>query len=172
MESARVANRHDLHRIAELWAAAAAELRAQRGGSLLAHAALPPGSALAHLQAAQDRPDDVMAVGLIDEVVVGFGYGRLRQAPGERIGVIEALYVEPDAREVGVGDAVAGVLVQHFDALGCDGVDAFALPGNRKAKAFFEAHGFTTRLLVMHRSNRGRPTATGRTGARSAPAGS
>ncbi|MCL2394974.1 MAG: GNAT family N-acetyltransferase [Acidimicrobiaceae bacterium] len=161
MESARVADHHDLHRIAELWADAVAELEGQRGGGLLAHAVLPDGSPLAHLRAAASRPDDVVAVGLIDEVVVGFGYGRLREAPGERIGVIEALYVEPDAREVGVGDAVAGVLVDHFDGLGCDGIDAFALPGNRKAKAFFEGHGFTARLLVMHRADGRRRSAAG-----------
>lgn len=159
MESARVANHHDLHRIAELWADASEELETQRGGGLLAQAVLPPGSPLAHLRAAQARPGDVVAVGLIDEVVVGFGWGRLGEAPGARIGVIEALYVEPEAREVGVGDAVVGVLVDHFDALGCEGVDAFALPGNRPAKAFFEAHGFTARLLVMHRVSRGREKA-------------
>ena len=30
------------------------------------------------------------------------------------------------------------------------GIDATALPGNRATKNFFEAHGFTARLLVMH----------------------
>ena len=33
---------------------------------------------------------------------------------------------------------------------GCFGVDALALPGNRQAKNFFEAHGFVARSLTMH----------------------
>jgi hypothetical protein len=31
------------------------------------------------------------------------------------------------------------------------GIDAFALPGMRETKNFFEGSGFTARLLVMHR---------------------
>jgi GNAT superfamily N-acetyltransferase len=106
-------------------------------------------------------------VGALDRVVVGFGYGRLAAggpsvlgprppaagsagpAPGP-IGLIEVLYVEPGARGVGVGEAIVSVLVEHFEAFGCVGVDAQALPGSREAKAFFETHGFVTRALVMH----------------------
>lgn len=155
MESARVANHHDLHRIAELWDDACAELEAVRGGALLVRRVQRSESPLALLRAAQGRPEEVVAAGLIDDVVVGFAYGRLGEGPGERIGVVEALYVEPDAREVGVGDALAGVLAEHFARLGCRGIDAFALPGSRKAKAFFETHGFTARLLVMHHATPG-----------------
>jgi ribosomal protein S18 acetylase RimI-like enzyme len=90
---------------------------------------------------------------------VGFGYGEVGRlaaltppAPPELLGEIEVLYVEPEARGVGVGEAIVGLLMDHFDQAGCRGVDAFALPGNRQAKAFFETHGFVTRMLVMHRS--------------------
>ena len=33
---------------------------------------------------------------------------------------------------------------------GCVGIDAFALPGHRAAKNFFEEQGFTARAIVMH----------------------
>jgi hypothetical protein len=33
---------------------------------------------------------------------------------------------------------------------GCNAVDAYALPGDRQTKNFFEESGFTARLLVMH----------------------
>jgi hypothetical protein len=41
-------------------------------------------------------------------------------------------------------------LVGFCRAAGCAGVDAFALPGHRAAKNFFESAGFTARALVMH----------------------
>jgi ribosomal protein S18 acetylase RimI-like enzyme len=157
MESARLAAPEDLDRVAELWDEAGAELGPQRGGALLLRAAsfaLPP----------QD-PETVLAVGTVDDVVVGFGYGKVTQvqahrpafgiargAGGDRLGVVEVLYVEPQGRGIGVGEAVLDVMVTRFTALGCLGFDASALPGNREAKAFFETQGFVTRLLVMHRA--------------------
>ncbi len=70
---------------------------------------------------------------------------------GARLGVITDLFVEPEAREVGVGEVLAGALVEHCRSLGCLGVDAAALPGHRAAKNFFETHGFTARALTMHK---------------------
>jgi ribosomal protein S18 acetylase RimI-like enzyme len=174
MESARLANHHDVDRVAQLWGHAWAELGAQRGGSQLVRSIAPAPPWSQFLLDALHRPDRVLAVGSIDNVVVGFGYGEVGQLaaltppgshaheghpPGpasadELVGEIEILYVEPEARGVGVGEAIVGVLMAHFDAAGCIGVDAFALPGNREAKAFFETHGFVTRMLVMHRPAR------------------
>ncbi len=62
--------------------------------------------------------------------------------------------MEPDAREVGVGEAVLARALEWATARGCIGVDAWALPGERATKNFFEAAGFTARLLVVHRSLR------------------
>ena len=62
------------------------------------------------------------------------------------------LFVEPDARSVGIGEALVGLIVEFCAARGCIGIDAAALPGHRAAKNFFEGHGFTARSLVMHRS--------------------
>lgn len=168
MESARLAQPCDLEQVAQLWASAEQELIGQRGGQLLARSVTPAEGVRAALTAAVGSPDAVLAVGALDGVVVGFGYGRLAAArptvtgggpqPGRSsdpapgsMGLIEVLYVEPGARGVGVGEAIVGVLLERFDAFGCVGVDALALPGSREAKAFFETHGFVTRALVMHR---------------------
>jgi len=91
-------------------------------------------------------------VGTIDDTVIGFGFGRVEElADGRPLGVIDELFVEPGARGIGVGEALLEALVEWFDAEGCIGVDALALPGDRATKNFFEGSGFTARLLVMHR---------------------
>ena len=72
-------------------------------------------------------------------------------ADGTQLGIIGGLYVEPEGRGVGVGEAIAEQLVAFCIDAGCIGIDAFALPGHREAKNFFERAGFTARALVMHK---------------------
>jgi GNAT superfamily N-acetyltransferase len=103
-----------------------------------------------------DDPDRIVLAGVIDEAVIGFAAAALVDLrDGTRLAVIGDLFVEPGAREVGVGEALMDALVEWSRAMGCDGVDATALPGNRHTKNFFETNGFTARLLVMHRRLRG-----------------
>lgn len=65
--------------------------------------------------------------------------------------VLELCYVEPGAREVGVGGALLRAVVEWADEQGADGVQAVAGPGDRSTKRLLEAAGFKTRLLVLHR---------------------
>lgn len=146
MESARRATDDDVPRIAALAAAARAELGAfERGGALFV------------LREVGVRPDvDIevadAVVGAVDEVVVGYGLPRVEVlADGSRLGVIDELYVEEGARGIGVGEAMMALLLDWFRAQECTGVDAAALPGARATKNFFEASGFTARLLVVHK---------------------
>ena len=57
------------------------------------------------------------------------------------LGIIDACYVEPEARGVGVGRALIDSLVAWFTASGCRGVDVTALPGDRETKNFLEGLG-------------------------------
>ena len=152
MESSRPASADDIPRVVELAEAMRAELGGMRGGALwLARDAWPDPLEDAY-GTLLTRDDALVLVGTIDDVALGFGavvVERLRS--GARLGVITDLYVEPEAREVGIGEAMADALVEHCTAAGCIGVDATALPGNRAAKNFFETHGFTARSLTMHR---------------------
>ena len=92
-----------------------------------------------------------MVVGTIDDVVLGFGAVVVEELrSGVRLGVVTDLFVEPEAREVAVGEAMVVALTTRCEERGCVGVDATALPGNRAAKNFFETHGFTARALTMH----------------------
>ncbi len=70
---------------------------------------------------------------------------------GTRLGVITELFVDPEARGVGVGEAIAAHLVAFCTREGCIGIDAGALPGHRDTKNFFERTGFTARSLTMHK---------------------
>jgi GNAT superfamily N-acetyltransferase len=150
MEGARPATSDDLEELAALWAEAIADLDGRRGGARLADSLAHPEPIEQWVEAALGDEQRRLVVGTLDAVVVGFGSAHLETARREPLGVIEVLYVEPAARAVGVGEAIMTDIVRWCAAQGCVGVDAPALPGSRPAKAFFEDHGFVTRLLVMH----------------------
>ncbi len=92
-----------------------------------------------------------LLAGTFEGAVVGVAAGRL--ADGERgtVGIVECCYVDPAARGVGVGSAMAAALVTWFATRGCTAVDAPALPGDRSTKQLFESLGFSARLLLLHR---------------------
>ena len=145
-EGARPARRDDLPRLAELAAEAVAELAPQRGGRQLTAGAGDPAASMSSMLG---DPSSTVWVGTLDEVVVGVGAAAV--PPGGAVGRIELLYVEPDARQVGVGEAILDGLLGWMAERGCEGADAFALPGDRSTKQFFEGAGMVARLLVMHR---------------------
>ena len=152
MEGSRPATAEDLSRIAELAALARQELVPMKGGALWsAREAIAEPFEDAY-GALIDRDDASVVVGTVEETVLGFGVVTLeRLRTGETLGVISDLFVEPGAREVGVGEAMADDLVAFCATRGCTGIDALALPGHRTTKNFFEGFGFTARALVMHR---------------------
>lgn len=150
MEAARPATPDDLAEIDRLAALARDEVRALRGGELLLRREARPEGPVP-LPAATD-PDTALIVGTIDGVVVG--YGRVRAETlrdGGRLAVVEELFVEPDARGVGVGEAIMEALLAFAAGRGCCGIDAVALPGDRETKNFFERFGLTARAIVVHR---------------------
>jgi ribosomal protein S18 acetylase RimI-like enzyme len=153
VESARPATTADLARLVELAYAMRVELEEERGGPLWATRearAEPIDDAFAALLA---REDAALLVGTYDDAVVGFGAAHVEVLrDGSRLGVVDEIYVEPEARAVGVGETLVARLVDFCRAAGCAGVDATALPGDREAKNFFERAGFSARLLVMHKS--------------------
>ena len=98
--------------------------------------------------------DPLLWVGSLDDVVVGFLWATidplLPQAGGRRVGTIRLIYVEPDARGVGVGEAMMRAAMGELRGRGLRLFDAKVSPGHRAAKNFFESHGFSARLIVMH----------------------
>lgn len=151
MESARPATRDDIARIAELARGLRAELAEYRGGDLWAARDVMGEPLEDNLAELLERDDTAVIVGALDEVVVGYGTLAVEQLrDGSRLGVVGELFVEPEARSVGVGEQLARALVDRSRSAGCRGVDVIALPGHRATKNFFEEQGFTARAIVMH----------------------
>jgi len=96
----------------------------------------------------------VVFIGSIEEYPFGFLLARIEpmldQADGEQLGVIRFIYVEPDAREVAVAEAMRDEAMTELRRHGISKFDAHVLPGHRLAKNFFESGGFAARSIVMH----------------------
>jgi len=151
VEGVRPATDDDLGRLAELARAAIAELTPMRGGTVWAAREARREPIEGSLRASLADDDTRVVVGTIDGFPIGYAVVRVEVLNnGSRLGVVDDIFVEPDAREVGVGEAMMSDLVSWCEERGCTGMDAMALPGHRSAKNFFEESGFTARKLVMH----------------------
>jgi GNAT superfamily N-acetyltransferase len=149
MEGARRAIAADVATLVALVEAEHAELAIQRGGALwVAHA---PAATVERLDAALHAPDAVVVAGTFDDVVLGVASARVIVAPGVgSVATLEDLYVDPEAREVGIGAALLDEVMCWAQAVGCVGIDSSVLPGSRAAKNFFEAHGLVARAITVH----------------------
>jgi GNAT superfamily N-acetyltransferase len=149
---ARTATADDLEALVPLVETAAAEKAEQKGGAIWSRRerrAGPVGEALAHAVAADDYE---LAVGVWDGAIVGYALARAdRLADGGVLGVIDDLYVEPGARQVGLGETLMNHLLDWCRAQGCFGVDSIALPGDRSTKNFFESFGLVARAILVHK---------------------
>jgi len=151
MEEWRPATPDDLPQIVELAPAMREELCAFRGGELFLTREAQPEPLDQSYRALLARDDTLVVVGTITDAVLGFGAVTVETLrTGQHLGVITELFVEPEARAVGVGEAMIGALLAFCRERKCIGVDARALPGHRDTKNFFEEQGFTARSLTMH----------------------
>ena len=146
--AARPASPADLPALDDLVATAAAELRAARRGDLF----LERNARVAPIADQLDDEQARVMVGTIDDAPVGYAVARLEPDAGERLlCVVSDLYVLPDGRGVGVGEAMMDDLIAWAETHRCIGIDAMVLPGDRETKNFFEMFGLTARAIVVHR---------------------
>lgn len=152
MHAARLATERDLPVLEALVGVATREMTPARGGDLWARTlgrTEPYGPALAE---ALVDPAQLVICGTIDGVTVGYGVARIDELHDRsRLAVIEDLYTLPDARHVGVGEAMMDLVLGWASDQGAVGVDAVALPGMRDTKNFFESFGLVARAIVVHR---------------------
>ncbi len=83
----------------------------------------------------------------IDDVIVGYAVALRR---GEIVH-IDDVYVLPNARELGFGDALLAAAIDAGRAAGCTLVEGEALPGDRDSKNLYERAGITARLITVSR---------------------
>ena len=106
VEDARVAPDADLARVAELARELRTELRERTRRRALGDARGAARAARRRARRAQPaRRRASVVVGTTEDVVVGYGIARCEPLrDGTRLGVIDEIYVEPEARAVGVGE--------------------------------------------------------------------
>ena len=101
-----------------------------------------------------EDPEAILALGELDGYPFGFVLACIQeilpQAGPERIGSIRLVYVEPEAREVALGETIRDFVMNRLRERGITKFDAHVLPGHRLAKNFFEAGGFSARSIIMH----------------------
>ena len=152
-EGCRPAQESDLPRLTELVGQAISELRPGRGGAVWSRyqARTPPYEP--QLARELRDPDHHVLVGTLDGAVMAYGAAHVEVLhDGGLLGVVDDLYTEPGAREVGLGEVTMQALVDWCTERGCFGVDSLALPGDRHTKNFFESFGLVARAIVVHRS--------------------
>ena len=151
--SARFATGEDLEVLCELARGLYTALTEQRGGQV--HIALssrqePFGDSFVIDQA---DPEAIVVVGVFAGAPVGFAVAHLVPTNSDDvIASISEIYTEPDARRVGVGEAMLDAAIAWARERGAIGIDAVALPGMRDTKNFFERFGLTARSIAVHRS--------------------
>lgn len=152
MEAARKATQDDLPRLVTLATNVIGELAGTRGGSIwsITEARLEPIEPA--FKAAIDDPDQLVLVGLLDNIILGYAVvAKKNTANGEHLAVITDIYVESDARGVGIGEAMMNKITDWAKANTCIGIDSIALPGNRATKNFFETFGLVARAIIVHK---------------------
>lgn len=146
--SVRPATDDDVARIAEMAGHAAASLHEARGGLLLLQRESAPPT-LDDIVESLRVGDHRTVVGLLDDSVVGAVMARIEDLDSDRLAIVTMLWVDEAARALSVGEALIGDVVAWAKTAGCSAIDAYALPGERITKNFFEANGFKARLLTV-----------------------
>jgi len=132
---ARAGSAGDEQAVTRLRADAERELAALRGGVRL-------------IEQTRDRSVDHIIVGTIGGHVVGFASVSFDGA----VATVHELFVEVEARTVGVAHAILDEAATEARQRGCSELDSVVLPGSRESKNFFESHAMVSRLLTVSRT--------------------
>jgi|TARA_B100001079_G_scaffold56320_2_gene47175 GNAT superfamily N-acetyltransferase len=152
VEVAREASAADCADLEALLAASRGDMTRKRGAEVLARLDRSAHDLAARVHECLESPEVVVAVGTIDGTTVGYGVMRISEvADGNPHAVVEELFVDPEARSVGVGEALMEYLIEDAKVRGALWIEALALPGDRATKNFFESQRMVARAIVVHR---------------------
>lgn len=152
VRTAGPADRAELIRLADR---ALEHLDTQKGGEVYRHREARPRPVDATVDRDLDAAatgDAIVLVGCLGPVPVGYAVARVEPTRRAPLAIVEDLYVEPEARGVGLGRSLMDELVRRATDAGCGGIQAEALPGDRATKNFFEGFGLVARKITVHRA--------------------
>jgi GNAT superfamily N-acetyltransferase len=89
--------------------------------------------------------DAHVLVAHIGEVVVGY----LVLTIVDAIARVDDVYVTPEARELGFGDAMLASATEGARSAGCSLIEGYALPGDRDTKNLYERAAIKARLITV-----------------------
>lgn len=142
----RPARLDDVAELRLLEAEARVEAAGARGGArwLEEHGAIDDGwaTSLEHKDvfvAQLDGPPDLVVGYLVVDVV------------GD-VATVDQVWVTPEARELGFGDALLEAAEARAVARGARVLEGYALPGDRHTKNLYERAGITARLITVSRA--------------------
>lgn len=149
----RPALRSDLEALAAAHRLAHQLVADARGGRLDTLLRGRPEPIEASFAADLDDEDTTIRVGTANNAFAGYSVSSKRSLrSNEQILEIVDLWVHPEARGIGIGAALMNAALDDASSLGCTGIDARALPGDRQTKNFFESFGLVARTIEVHRS--------------------
>jgi len=151
----RPATAQDVAELERLDDLARAHLGPHRGGELYLlrdGRPVPPGPSF---RDDLTDPQRLVLIGSIAGSPVGYAIASLQPLrDGYLLADVHEIFVEADARDVGVGEALMQAVTDWAVDRGCDGIDARALPGDRHTKNFFETFGLVARAITVHKDLR------------------
>ena len=151
-ESVRVAELSDREVLRSLAAEARVELANKRGGDVVERLDPYRADSRAEIVRAVEDPAATLLLGDIDGTPVGYGLMTLRTVvDGSLHATVEEIFVLPEARSVGVGEAIIETLLADASERGAAAIQSMALPGDRATKNFFESQGMVARSILVHR---------------------
>ncbi|TML11707.1 MAG: GNAT family N-acetyltransferase [Actinobacteria bacterium] len=120
----------------------------ERGGAVLE--LLDPRPVIDHAQLV--NPDVLLALGLYGDVAFGYAHAAVCDVDDTRIVRMYDVFVEAEARGVGIGEALLELVFAWAQEQHAAGIDSIVLPGNREGKNFFERFGLVARAIHVYRA--------------------
>lgn len=93
---------------------------------------------------------NVVLVALSSMSIIGYAKGDIDDKGA--ICLVSHVFVDPQARQLGIGAGLVGEIARVAKAKGCQTLDAVALPGDRKMKNLYERIGMPARLLIASKN--------------------
>jgi GNAT superfamily N-acetyltransferase len=151
--TARQAVERDLPALVELVRRALEAASALRGGELWRSEEAPREPLTDTLTAGLDPSGRVAVLaGCVDDVPVGvLVVDRRPVEDGRDVARVSLVYVDDDARGIGVGESMLDAAAAWAVAAGCVGLDGLALPGDRETKNLYERAAMSARLITAYR---------------------